>query len=408
MPNLATISKCTGCLSCYDICRHHAISIVLKNGFLYPEINRSRCVDCHLCEKACPIVTQQRKNKVEDMRVYGGWAKDIKTRINGASGGSFGGLAQSYIKAHSGQVSVYGAALVENNVRHERITTCEEISLLMNSKYIQSSTEGIYKKVSLDLSNGMWVLFSGTPCQVAALYAYLGKERENKRLLTIEVVCHGVASKEALDIHLQHFHSNQIYSFRNKLNGQYYFTSECTTIEQNDKPYCLKREDDVFYKIYAGWLLDRKSCSNCQYSTLNRVADISLADFWGGVRDTAEYDKGVNVIVANNQKSDAFIRKAADVELYGSTLNKAISGNPHFYCGFKYIRYHPIVLWPRVFRRVLPRRIWIQIITNQMPWKLIWGVYKVTTIIHNKMKYKQVRKKYADILDKWMSGEEKY
>lgn len=408
MPKLASISMCTGCLSCHDRCPHHSIKITFKNGFQYPEINKNECTDCHLCEKACPIITPQQKNQVENMRAYGGWAKDTNTRINGASGGAFAGLAQSYIKAHIGNVSVYGAALINNTVQHKRITTVEEIPLLMNSKYIQSSTAGIYQKVRLDLSDGLWVLFSGTPCQVAALYAFLGKERDSHKLLTIEVVCHGVASKEALDIHLEHFHSRQIYSFRNKLNGQYYFFSECTTIEKNGKPYCLNRNKDVFYKIYTGWLLDRKACNNCQFSTLNRMADISLADFWGGVQNTSEYEKGVNVIVANNIRAISFLHEAKEIETYGSTIGKAIEGNPHFYTGFKYIQYHPLVLWPEMCRKVLPQKIWIQVVTNQMPWKLIWGIYKVLTIVNIKRQYKKVRKKYAHLLDEWVSEEEKY
>lgn len=406
MPNLAKERCCTGCLACKDACSKHAICTSVKNGVVYPLVDATCCIECHVCEKACPIVTPQRKNHVETMRVYGGWARDVDTRFHGASGGAFGGLAQSFIKAHAGEVSVYGAALVNNDVRHERITTQEEIPLLMNSKYIQSSTEGVYSKVRADLTSGFWVMFSGTPCQVAALYAYLGNKRDSNRLLTIEVVCHGVARKEALDIHLRHHHSSRIYSFRNKEEGQGWSTSQCTTIERDKKPYRFKRKDDIFYKIYAGWMLDRISCSNCQYSTLNRVADITLADFWGGARDFREYEKGVNVIVANNPMSDAFVRQAEGVELYGSTLGKAISGNPNFYSGFKYIQYHPVVMWPTFSRKVLPQKIWMHVVKNEMPYKLLWAVYKVLTILHHKRKARQVRNLYGEILDEWLAGGE--
>lgn len=400
MPQLANKKYCTGCLACKDACPKLAISISEQNGLVFPHVNTALCIDCHACERACSIITPVKKNIVTDMRVYGGWAKDENTRQNGASGGAFAALAQSFIKAHCGNVSVYGAALVNNVVFHERITTLEEIPLLMNSKYIQSSTDGIYGKVRADLSNGLWVLFSGTPCQVAAMYAFLGKKRDNNRLLTVEVVCHGVASKEALEIHLQHFHSAKIYSFRNKGKGHGWSTSQCTTIEREGRPYRLKRKDDVFYKIYAGWMLDRQSCSNCQYSTLNRVADITLADFWGGACDFREYEKGVNVIVANNLMSDAFVRNAKDVELYGSSLERAISGNPNFYSGYKYIQYHPIVMWATFFRKTLPRKMWIHIVKNDMPYKLLWGVYKVLTIWHYKKEARRIKNQYGKILIK--------
>ena len=396
MPNLAKDKYCTGCLACKDKCSNQAINIIMKNGLVFPYINQTKCIECHACEKACPIIIPQHKNNVEEMRVYGGWASDSETRYKGASGGAFGGLAQSFIKAHQGDVSVYGATLNNNQVLHRRITTLEEVYLLMNSKYIQSSTDGIYNKVRTDLVNGLWVLFSGTPCQVAALYAYLGKKRYNNRLLTIEIICHGIPGKEALDIHLQHFHSNAILSFRNKEDG--WKTSQCTTIEYKGKPYRLKRKEDVFYKIFAGWILDRKSCSNCKYSSLNRIADITLGDFWGGGLSFQESEKGVNVIIANNLKADAFIKESTDVEIHKSTLGKVIGGNPNLYCGYKYIQYHPVVMWPTFFRKMLPRNIWLHIVKNDMPYKLFWAIFKIPTILHYKRKEIQIRRKYKSFL----------
>ena len=317
-------------------------------------------------------------------------------------------LRQTFIKEHIGLSSVYGATLENNHVYHKRITTFEEVPMLMNSKYIQSETVGIWKNIKDDLKQGYWVLFSGTPCQVAALYAYLGKERNHERLLTIEVVCHGVASQEALDIHLQHFHSKKIYSFRNKEEGQGWITSQCTTIERDGHSYRFIRKEDVFYKIFASWLLDRKSCSNCQYSSLNRVADITLADFWGGARDFREYELGVNVIVANNSKADTFVRGSKDLEVYGSTLYKAINSNSNFYNGYKYIQYHPFVLWANFSRKILPRRLWLQIAENRMPWKLFWAVYKVMTILHVKRRKKLIERQYGNILHEWLSGGVQY
>lgn len=96
MPKLAKDKYCTGCLACKDACRHGAISVVLKNGMPFPKVNTDMCVECKLCEKVCPVVTPISKNKVSDMQAYGGWATDEKTRYHGASGGAFGGIAQSF------------------------------------------------------------------------------------------------------------------------------------------------------------------------------------------------------------------------------------------------------------------------------------------------------------------------
>ena len=32
-------------------------------GFLYPEVDESVCIDCGLCEKVCPVIHQARENR---------------------------------------------------------------------------------------------------------------------------------------------------------------------------------------------------------------------------------------------------------------------------------------------------------------------------------------------------------
>lgn len=391
MPTLASKKLCTGCLACVDACRHNAISRIIENGLPYVEINPDKCTDCGLCEKSCPIITPVRKNRFEEMKVYGGWANDETTRIDAASGGGFAGLAQSFFHLHKDdKVAIVGAVLVNNRVYHKLIEQEKDITLLTNSKYIQSNTEGIYKETASKLKAGYYVLFSGCPCQIAGLYGYLGKNRGHERLVTVEVVCHGVASNEALDLHLEYYKSSHIYRFRDKRKGsQDWKYSQCTTIEQNGKEVKLKREDDMFYAIYAGWMLDRKSCSNCKFSEINRVADITLADFWGlSVPDY--YKQGVSLIIANNSKADTLIKEADAIYTFEASLRTAIDGNPHLYTGYKFIQYHPIVMWPDFFRKVLSKKMRFQILTNRMPYKLFWAFYKLITIYLTKYKKRQV------------------
>ncbi len=397
MPHLANSKYCTGCLSCKDACPQRAIETVMKNGLTFVHVNSSLCIECMVCEKACPIVSPIKKNLVSNMRVYRGWAKDPYIRHLGASGGGFTALARCYIFSHLGNVAVYGVVMVDNNVYHERVTTLNELSALMNSKYIQSDTDGIYRKVKKDLVENVWVMFSGTPCQIAALYGFLGKMRNDKHLITVEIICHGIPGKEAIDLHLQYFHSSHIYSFRNKDKG--WSSSQCTTIDINDQKYCCKRKEDVFFKIFSTWLLDRTSCSNCQYSSLNRVADITLGDFWGEDKNDKDNEEGVSVIVANNERANNFIINADEVIIKPSSIRKAISGNPNFYTGYKYIQYHPLVLFPVFFRKHLSPNLRFNILTRRIPWNYLWAVYKILTTIHNKIAYRNILKKYAPYLD---------
>lgn len=396
-PHLAKDKNCTGCLACYDVCNHNAIKIITKNSHQHVRVDINACRECGLCEKSCPIITPIRKNEFEAMKVYGGWANDEQTRIDAASGGGFAGLAQSFFHLHKeDKVAVIGAALVNNRVYHKLIEHEKDITLLTNSKYIQSYTQGIYKEVSKKLKNGYWILFSGCPCQIAGLYGYLGKKRDCERLITIEVVCHGIASHEALDLHLEYYKSSHIYRFRDKRKGtQDWKFSQCTTIEQNGKEVKLKRKDDIFYSIYAGWMLDRKSCSNCQFSEINRVADITLADFWGlPVPDY--YKQGVSLIIANNSKANSLIKNADSIYTFEDSLRTAIDGNPHLFTGYKFIQYHPIVIWPNFFRKVLSKKLRFNILTNKMPYKLFWAFYKLATIYLTKYRKQQTIKKLQE------------
>ena len=278
---------------------------------------------------------------------------------------------------------------------------------MANSKYIQSNTDGIYRQVRDDIRNGLFVLFSGTPCQVAALYAYIGSKRDSEQLLTIEVVCHGVASQEALDIHLAQLQSSKIYSFRNKEEGQFAQFSQKTTIERNGKPYRLLhgKDNDVFYRIYACGLLTRPSCSNCWYASLARVADITIADFWGRVRNRDEYKKGVSSVVANNSKANGILQDAPELHIYGTTLARTIAGNSRFFDGSSYLQYHPVAKWGDFFRKHLSKRMRLSILQNDQPWKLLWAPFRLAGKLRTKRARKAIQKKYGKLLNTWYTEE---
>lgn len=389
MPRLASDRLCTGCLACVDTCKHQAIDIIKKNGLTHISICSDKCVNCNLCEKVCPIVSPVKKNDVSQMHVYGGWCKDDTLRKKAASGGAFTGIALDFFQCFENSY-VIGACLENNQVRHRCISTHKDLPLLMNSKYIQSDTKGIYQYVKQLLQSNAYVLFSGTPCQIAGLYGYLRKCYDH--LYTVEIICHGIPGQEALDLHLTHFKSTKIISFREKEHGQY--ASQHTTLEINGDTKVIARKDDLFYKIFAGWLLDRKSCSNCKYASLNRVSDITITDFWGGHYKKEQFEKGVSLLIANNEHGHYLLAKTSNLQLNPSTIKEAINSNPNLYDGFKFIQYHPLVLFPDFFRKHLSRELWLRIISNQMPHKYFWAIYKILTIIHIKLKKQFVLYKF--------------
>lgn len=392
MPCLATDKYCTGCLACMDVCKHKAIIKVIRHSVTHVSVDDTKCVECGLCEKTCPIITSINKNKVVNMKAYGGWAKDNTVRIKAASGGIFSAIAKNFFHCYD-KAAVVGANLENNKVTHIIIEKEEDIERLVNSKYIQSNTDGIYSAVLQKLKEGYEILFSGTPCQIAGLYGYVKQSKTNS-LHTVELICHGIPGKEALDIALNYYQSKKIYSFRDKIEGQN--KSLRITIDDKGKKKILGYgEKDIFHQIFSTRLLDRKSCNNCQYSSIERVADITIGDFWGNGFNNEDYQKGVSLVIANNEHGQKLLENNNDLTLKAVSLLQAINTNPNLYTGFEFIQYHPIALWGDFFRKILPAKIRLNIITGKMPSRLLWGFFKILTILDQTRRKRNVLKKYC-------------
>ena len=51
---------CCGCTACTNSCPKSAITMVPdEEGFLYPKIDRKRCIECGACEKVCPVLNKR-------------------------------------------------------------------------------------------------------------------------------------------------------------------------------------------------------------------------------------------------------------------------------------------------------------------------------------------------------------
>ena len=45
---------CCGCEACADVCPKRAIKMIEdREGFLYPQIDRNKCIKCGKCNKVC-------------------------------------------------------------------------------------------------------------------------------------------------------------------------------------------------------------------------------------------------------------------------------------------------------------------------------------------------------------------
>lgn len=189
--------NCCGCTACSKVCPVNAIKMLRDDeGFAYPSIDEIKCINCGLCERVC------RNHPIDkiafNQQFFAAKAKDESVRVNSRSGGLFFEVAKRIISLGG---CVYGAALIDNVVKHIRGTDLETCKLMQGSKYVESDLNNCYVEAANDLLFEKHVLFSGTACQIAGLYAYLSTKRgiSLEKLITIDIVCHVVASAKLFD-----------------------------------------------------------------------------------------------------------------------------------------------------------------------------------------------------------------
>ena len=331
--------KCTGCGACYNICPHGAIQMIEdERGFLKPFIDDTMCVKCGLCEKTCPVLHYESKN-FEKPKVFAFLNNDEKTRLKSASGSVFPVFAK-YVLENNGVA--FGVIYDdEMKVCHSMATNWQDIEKMQSSKYVQSDTKDTYKKAKKELESGRFVLFTGTPCQIAGLKSYLKKDYDN--LLTIDLICHGVPSRKVFEKYNREFmqakkDSGKILNInmRSKIKGwQYALTTTTTTTTTT---YHTPNTKEYFMQIFLSNLSINDSCCDCQFNKLPRVADITMGDFWGVEHFDKSLDdkKGTSIILLNSPKGEKYFDIVKQFAFIKEVpLEVAIRKNPNIYSSSK-------------------------------------------------------------------------
>lgn len=322
--------KCCGCTACYAVCPKNAITMQTDaEGFKYPVIGKNKCIGCGLCCKVCPLDKKQEV-QVKNKASFACTAKDENIVKQSSSGGVFAILANMFIEK---QAVIYGAAFdADWNVKHIRVNQKEDLKKLYTSKYVQSDMGDNFKTVKADLISGKEVLFAGTPCQVAGLKSYLGKEYNN--LTAVDFICHGVPSPGVWECYIAEKTEKldskiTDISFRNKKDGweKVYFM----LLTENGKVFYEISGDNIYMQGFLKDLYLRPSCYDCKFKTLNRASDITLADFWGIDKVLPEmYDKkGVSLCWTSSKKGRDILVEALEQTVYQKVdLQEAVMHNP--------------------------------------------------------------------------------
>ncbi len=304
MANIESIGNpCCGCGACKNICPRGAITMQPNDeGFLYPVIDKSKCIDCGLCARACPVIQESFKPDTDMPKCYA-VKSSLDIMEHSSSGGMFSVLAE-YVLNNSGYVC--GAAFDKTwGVEHKIISEISGLYELQTSKYVQSDTKGVYSEIKKLLIAGHMVLFSGTPCQVNGLYSFLGCDYEN--LITVEVFCHGAPSPAVWQRYLQEISGDREITDIN-------FRDKQGTAPSNYN-FTVKTENDVITTHHAkniyvlGFLRNlylRKSCHHCPFAKMPRRADFSLGDFWeyDAIDKETDTQMGMSAVLLNTPRAE--------------------------------------------------------------------------------------------------------
>lgn len=287
-----------------------------RGYFRFPVIDETLCNGCGLCLRKCPAENVNPRTVMTTdgfPHIFVAYAGDEGIRRASSSGGIFTLFANRIL---DGGGVVCGAAFTKGcRLEHIIVEGREGLAPLRGSKYLQSDTGLVFKRIKEMLAAGRKVLFSGTPCQVAAMKLVAGKNQDN--LYTVDFFCHGVPPQKLFEEYVNvvtdgNADTASNISFRLKTSEgggwkDFHISIEFES-EGKRRRYEGYKRKDPYFNGFASNLFLRKSCGNCRFSHIPREGDFSIADAWVlAERDfNIKDNKGASIVCVNNPKAKAF------------------------------------------------------------------------------------------------------
>ena len=299
---ICSAESCTACGACANVCPESCISFgENKYGEAHPAISLDLCIGCGCCVRVCPNNHELKFNW--PIKCFAAKRIDVVKRRLSASGGIGAAIAEE-MTAEGNRGVVYGTAY-DNALTPclQREEGSEALDKFKGSKYVQSVVPpGMLRRVKQDLEQGRKVAFFGTPCMVAGLKGFLGREYGN--LLTVDLICHGVCPTkylhEEIDDLRRRYRLDPVSDIRFRGNDELLFKSTLRDLlfgrrpktnyalsawtEKNGKSRMTYSGDAEHNYYLAGFLKSlslRESCYQCHYSRPERISDITIGDYIG-------------------------------------------------------------------------------------------------------------------------------
>lgn len=346
-PRLAEHHACTGCSACEQVCPADAIRMQQdQEGFFRPVVTQD-CILCRKCERVCPAI-HPTEERAAPLQAWAVWNRDPAVREHASSGGFFPALASRVISEGG---AVFGAVYSADfrSVYHTCARTMDELRPMSGSKYVQSDLRDSFRQTRILLDDGVTVLFSGLPCQIAGLMSYLGRNYEN--LITCDMVCNSVSSPAVYTAFIDQIRSalrGEISSLdfkAGKWNDPHFKAAIRRPAQPPAKGLLRFRKKEqlgewserlystTYGRGFGMLLFQRSCCAQCPYTSLTtRPADFTMADFWGLGDDPtlpADRDKGISLVLTHNEKARVLLAELSDrLGMTERPIEEALAGNP--------------------------------------------------------------------------------
>lgn len=251
---------------------------------------------------------------------------------NSASGGIGYALALGMIQQNG---VVYGVEYSSDyrHAQYTRVIQKDNLIKLSGSKYITAEKKMpdgtlVFANVKKDLDEGQKVLFTGLPCEVAALYSYLNRTGTNtSQLLAVDLICQGpLSSKEQTQYieFLEKKYKSRLIDFSVRYKNPYWKPVYLKAVFENGKEHVKPLYETDFGRALL--LYGKEGCFHCAYKGENRRSDLTMGDFWGLDTQEAAYNQmGTSVIVTHTEKGNNFFKALPDI-CYGKVVKaKAVN-----------------------------------------------------------------------------------
>lgn len=308
--------ECYSCAACVNVCKQNAISF---DKDLLPVIDKEKCISCGMCDKVCVKENEEPFTGKLASDAQGMLCRncDLEQRKSSSSGGIFILLADKVL-SEGGYVCgcIYDDSFMPQHVVSNEKDTVEK---MMGSKYVMSDIGHCIREMRNLLKDGYTVLFSGVPCQTAAVYNCL---KNYSNLILVSVVCHGSISRKVWRAFLEGKKQQggiKNITMRDKSHGWLNYGLKIS-YEDGTEQITYRKENGYFLRCFTSGLFERDRCLSCRYKGNKITADILLGDGWGVDTICPELadELGVSSVICLTDKGKVLFDSISDFVTYKS------------------------------------------------------------------------------------------